>query len=175
MNPYKFKLKTIHQIVPLAARLKKSGKKIVFTNGCFDILHVGHVRTLCQAKALGDVLVLGLNRDSSVKFLKGSGRPVTNEKERAEVMSALQTVDYIVLFGESTPEKLIRAVKPDFLVKGGDWKKKDIVGSDFVESYGGKAMSLRFVQGYSTTKLIEKIFAAKRDESAALCSGNKTK
>ena len=173
LNSYQSKLKTVREIVPIAARLKKSGKKIVFTNGCFDILHVGHVRTLCQAKALGDVLVLGLNRDSSVKFLKGSGRPVTSEKERAEVISALEAVDYVVFFGESTPEKLIHAVKPDFLVKGGDWKKKDIVGSDFVESYGGKIRSLRFVQGYSTTKLIEKIFAAKRDESAAPCGGKK--
>ncbi len=132
-------------------------KRVVFTNGCFDILHVGHVRYLREAKALGDVLVLGLNCDHSVKGLKGSGRPVTNEKERAEVLSALQSVDYIVYFGEATPEKLIRCVKPDFLVKGGDWKKKKIVGASFVESYGGKVIRLRFVKGYSTTRLIKKI------------------
>lgn len=156
-NPQPSKLKTIQEIRLLAARLKKSGKKVVFTNGCFDILHVGHVRYLRQARALGNVLVLGLNRDSSVKGLKGSGRPVTDEKERAEVLSALEAVDYIVFFGDKTPEKLIRAVKPDFLVKGGDWKKENIVGAAFVESYGGKVLPLRSIKGYSTTKLIEKI------------------
>ena len=148
---------TSSQIVPIAARLRKSHKKIVFTNGCFDILHVGHVRYLREARALGDVLVLGLNRDRSVKGLKGTGRPVLSEKERAEILSALKAVDYIVFFGESTPEKLIRAVKPDFLVKGGDWKKENIIGASFVESYGGKVIPLRFVKGYSTTNLIEKI------------------
>lgn len=151
------KLKNIRKISAITRRLKKEGKKLVFTNGCFDILHVGHVRYLTQAKALGDILVLGLNRDRSVKSLKGSGRPVTTESERAEVLSALEAVDYIVLFGEKTPERLIRSVRPNFLVKGGDWKKKDIVGSSFVESYGGKVMSLPFADGYSTTHLIEKI------------------
>lgn len=156
-NPHASKLKTLSEIKTIAVRLKRSRKKVVFTNGCFDILHVGHVRYLREAKKLGHILVLGLNRDSSVKGLKGSGRPVTNEKERAEVLSALEAVDYIVFFGEKTPERLIHAVRPDFLVKGGDWKKADIVGAAFVESYGGKVRTLRFVQGYSTTKLIEKI------------------
>ena len=151
------KLRSIQQITQITSRLKRSGKKIVFTNGCFDILHSGHVRVLKEAKALGDVLVVGLNRDASVKGLKGSGRPVTSENERAEVLCALTAVDYAVFFRESTPEKLIRAVRPDLLVKGGDWKKKDIVGAAFVESYGGKVRPLRFIQGYSTTKLIEKI------------------
>ena len=151
------KLKTGREIRRIIAPLKKMGKKVVFTNGCFDILHVGHVRYLRQAKALGDVLVIGLNRDRSVKHLKGSGRPVTNETERAEVLSALDAVDYIIFFGEHTPEKLIHIIRPDFLVKGGDWKKKDIVGASFVESYGGKVLPLRFVKGYSTTQLVERI------------------
>lgn len=151
------KLKTIKEIPAVVKRLKKAGKKIVFTNGCFDILHVGHVRYLREARSLGDVLVVGLNRDSSVRGLKGSGRPVTNESERAETLGALEAVDYIVLFGEATPENLIHAIKPDFLVKGGDWKKKAIVGASFVESYGGRVKPLRFVKGYSTTQLIEKI------------------
>ena len=169
------KLKSLQEISSIVSRLKRSGKKVVFTNGCFDILHVGHVRYLRQAKALGDILVLGLNRDASVKALnKGSGRPETHEKERAEVLGALEAVDYLVLFGERTPEKLIRAIKPDFLVKGGDWKKENIAGAAFVESYGGKALSLRFVKGYSTTKLIDKIFAAKRDESAGIFGGKET-
>ena len=151
------KLKSLPQISKIASHLKRSGKKIVFTNGCFDILHVGHVRYLKQAKSLGDILVIGLNRDISVKSLKGLGRPVTNETERAEVLCALGAVDYVVFFKESTPEKLIHAVRPDFLVKGGDWRKKDIVGASFVESYGGKVKPLRFIKGYSTTKFIAKI------------------
>ncbi len=132
----------------------------MFTNGCFDLLHVGHVRYLQQAKSLGDILVVGLNRDASVRGLKGTGRPFTREKERAEVLGALEAVDYILLFADKTPERLIRAIRPDTLVKGGDWKKKDIVGSDFVKSYGGKVQSLGFVRGFSTTRLIQKIKSA---------------
>ena len=161
------KLKSFAQITRIVSRLKREGKKIVFTNGCFDILHVGHVRLLKEARSLGECLIVGLNKDTSVKGLKGSGRPVSNEKERAEVLSALEGVNYVVLFSESTPEKLIHTVRPDFLVKGGDWKKKDIVGAAFVESYGGKVIPLKFVDGYSTTKLIGKIFAVKR------CGGKK--
>ena len=138
-------------------RQKKAGRKIVFTNGCFDILHVGHVSYLEEAKALGDVLVVGLNKDRSVKRLKGPHRPLIKEGDRARVLASLGAVDYVVPFGEATPERLIRAVKPDFLVKGGDWQKKDIVGSRFVESYGGKVRSLKFVNGISTSALIEKI------------------
>lgn len=151
------KLKSIRQITRIASGLRRAGKRIVFTNGCFDILHVGHVRVLSEAKSLGDVLVVGLNRDISVKSLKGSGRPVTGEKERAEVISALTAVDYVVFFKEKTPERLIRAVRPDTLVKGGDWDKKNMVGAEFVESYGGQVKPLRFVKGHSTTNLIERI------------------
>ena len=151
------KLKSFQQISQIVSRLKRSHKKIVFTNGCFDILHVGHVRLLKKAKSLGDILVVGLNRDASVKGLKGSGRPVTREMERAEVLCALAVVDYVVFFKEPTPENLIHRVRPDFLVKGGDWRKKDIVGAAFVESYGGRVVPLKFNKGYSTTKLIERI------------------
>ncbi len=151
------KTKTLAALLAALATEKKSGKRIVFTNGCFDILHVGHLRYLREARALGDRLVVGLNSDSSVKKLKGAGRPVTHEKDRAEILGALDCVDDIVLFSEATPEKLVRAIRPDFLVKGGDWKAKDIVGGEFVKSYGGRAVVLSFYKGFSTTRLIEKI------------------
>jgi D-beta-D-heptose 7-phosphate kinase/D-beta-D-heptose 1-phosphate adenosyltransferase len=131
-------------------------KKIVFTNGCFDLLHVGHVRYLQEAKKLGDLLVVGVNSDASVKRLKGPTRPVQTENDRAEILAALGAVDYTVIFTEDTPLDLIQKVKPGVLVKGGDWKPEQIVGSDFVMSQGGKVMSLQFVDGKSTTKLIEK-------------------
>lgn len=138
-------------------RLRSQGKKIVFTNGCFDILHVGHVDYLAKARRMGDILVVGLNSDSSVKKIKGPGRPVNSERDRATVLSALSAVDYISIFSEPTPEKLITKVRPDVLVKGGDWDIKDIVGGDFVRSYGGKVRNISFVKGYSTTSLIRKM------------------
>lgn len=138
------------------ASLKSQNKKIVFTNGCFDLLHVGHVRYLQEAKKLGDVLVVGVNSDASVKRLKGPTRPVQIEADRAEILAALGAVDFTVIFTEDTPAQLIEAVRPDILVKGGDWKVEQIVGSDFVLSHGGKVMSLQFVDGKSTTKLIER-------------------
>lgn len=131
-------------------------KKIVFTNGCFDLLHVGHVRYLAQAKSHGDILVVGVNSDSSVKILKGPTRPIQNENDRAEILAALTSVDLVVIFDEETPEKLIHQVRPDILAKGGDWKIESIVGGTFVQSYGGKVLSLQFVDGKSTTKIIEK-------------------
>ena len=136
----------------ISAKLRTEGKKIVFTNGCFDILHAGHVRYLKQARKLGDALIIGLNSDRSVSAIK-PGRPVNSEKNRAEVLAALAAVDYVVVFSEKTPYNLIKAVKTDILVKGGDWKKEDIVGSDIAnETY-----SLPFVKGISTTAIIEKI------------------
>lgn len=132
--------------------LRKEGKKIVFTNGCFDLIHVGHIRYLKEAKRLGDVLVIGLNSDRSVSSIK-PGRPIIPEAERAEVLSSLQMVDYVVIFDEETPYELIKFIMPDVLVKGGDWKKQDIVGSDIV----ALTLSLPFVEGISTTKIIEKI------------------
>jgi D-beta-D-heptose 7-phosphate kinase/D-beta-D-heptose 1-phosphate adenosyltransferase len=136
----------------ISARLRKEGKKIVFTNGCFDLLHAGHVRYLNRAKKLGDVLIIGLNADSSVAGLK-PGRPVNSQKHRAEVLAGLAAVDYIVIFSEKTPYNLIKTVKPDLLVKGGDWKKEDIVGSDIAK----ETRSLAYIKGLSTTKTIERI------------------
>lgn len=139
------------------ARARREKKKIVFTNGCFDILHVGHTRYLQHARSLGGALVVGINTDASVRRLKGPGRPVNAEKDRAEVLGSLACVDAVVLFNDPTPLALIKKVKPDWLVKGGDWKKKDIVGSDFVEAGGGRVRSLPFVKGFSTTAALEKI------------------
>ncbi len=132
-------------------------ERVVFTNGCFDIIHRGHVRYLAQAKSLGNVLVVGLNSDESVRRLKGPARPLVPEDERAEVLLALKAVDYVLPFSEDTPLELIKRVKPDILVKGGDWSVETIVGGDFVQSYGGKVMSLTFVEGFSSTNIIEKI------------------
>lgn len=147
---------TQSQLVEALESLRR-GSKIVFTNGCFDILHVGHVRYLKQAKALGDILVVGLNTDASVKRLKGESRPVQTEEDRQEILASLECVDFVSLFGEETPIKLIEAVRPDFLVKGGDWPVEKIVGHEFVKSYGGKTMSLPFVPGKSTTSILERV------------------
>ncbi len=135
---------------------KHRHEKIVFTNGCFDLLHVGHVRYLQEAKAQGSLLVVGVNSDASVKRLKGPTRPIQNENDRAEILAALKAVDFTIIFTEDTPEKLIHSVHPDVLVKGGDWKIEQIVGAEFVLSYGGEVKSLQFVEGRSTTKIIEK-------------------
>lgn len=142
----------------LSAFLEKNrGKKIVFTNGCFDILHRGHVTYLTEAKKLGDLLVVGLNSDASVKRLKGPERPINNEKDRQYVLSQLKAVDFVEIFTEDTPLNLILTVKPGVLVKGGDWKIEQIVGGKEVQAAGGQVFSLNFVDGYSTTSLIEKI------------------
>ena len=134
-----------------------AGKKVVFTNGCFDILHRGHVTYLNEAKAQGDILVLGLNSDASVQRLKGPTRPVNNEQDRKFVLENLRAIDYVFIFGEDTPYNLIDEVQPDVLVKGGDWKVDDIIGSDIVLAKGGEVKSLNFVNGFSTTNTIEKI------------------
>ncbi len=131
---------------------KSHGKKTVFTNGCFDIIHIGHIRYLRQAKKLGDILAIGLNTDASVSKIK-PGRPVISEQQRAEVLSALEMVDYITLFDEDTPYQLIKEIKPDILVKGGDWRKEDIVGKDIVN----EVHTIPFVKGISDSKIINKI------------------
>jgi rfaE bifunctional protein nucleotidyltransferase chain/domain len=138
-------------------QLETRDKKIVFTNGCFDILHRGHIAYLNEAKSLGDVLVIGLNSDSSVKDLKGETRPINGELDRKFVLENLKSVDYVFIFDEQTPLNLIKELTPDVLVKGGDWKIEQIVGSDYVLKNGGKVYSLNFVDGYSTTNIIEKI------------------
>jgi len=139
------------------ALLRSSGKVLVFTNGCFDLLHPGHVRYLTQARALGDALVVALNSDRSVRVLKGKGRPILNEKERVEVIGALEAVDFITVFDDETPYSLIVQLLPDVLVKGGDWHLNDIVGREEVEAAGGRVMSLPFLEGSSTTDIIERI------------------
>lgn len=133
-------------------RLKKDGRKIVFTNGCFDLLHVGHVRCLKEAKKLGDVLVVGINSDKSVALIK-PGRPITPQDQRAEILASIAMVDYVALFDEATPYELIKLIRPDVLVKGGDWKKEDIVGADIAT----EIFSVPYIQGISTTEIIEKI------------------
>ena len=149
----------------LAARLdafRKSGRKVVFTNGCFDILHAGHVRYLAAAKAKGDLLVVGLNTDASVRLIKGDKRPVVHQKYRAEVVASLGCVDYVVLFDAPQPLELIRTLKPDVLVKGADWTQETIVGSDFVKSNGGRVVRIPLVPDISTSRIIEKILELNR-------------
>ena len=138
-------------------RKDNAQKKIVFTNGCFDILHVGHKRYLQQAATLGDILVVGVNSDTSVKRLKGPSRPVNNEQDRAEMLSALGFIDYVVIFDEDTPYELIKKIQPDVLVKGGDYKPEDVIGRDIVEARGGRLELISFVEGKSTTNIINKI------------------
>ncbi len=149
--------KKITTVERLSRRLKKTKKRVVFTNGCFDILHYGHVKYLQKAKSKADLLVIGLNSDKSARRLKGEMRPITPEGDRAGILAALEAVDYVVIFPEDTPYRLIRALKPDVLVKGADWSKKDIVGSDFVESYGGKVLTIPYIKNRSTTNIIKKI------------------
>lgn len=155
-------LLSLEQLVSeLNSRKKMSPRRpprVVFTNGCFDILHVGHARYLKEARALGDILVVGVNSDDSVKRLgKGDDRPIQHEKDRAELIASLASVDFAVIFGEDTPEKLIEALSPDVLVKGGDWPVEKIAGSRFVLARGGEVKSLPFHPGYSTTKILERI------------------
>ena len=151
------KVKSLASLKKIRSSWKRQSKKVVFTNGCFDILHFGHVSYLRKAKAAGDVLVIGLNTDASVRKLKGPERPINSEKDRAEILSELASVDAVILFGEDTPEKLIHALKPDVLVKGADWKKEDIVGGKFVESCGGAVKRIKFELGRSTTKTLQKL------------------
>lgn len=156
-----FKLKNNTEVLQELATARELGKKIVFTNGCFDILHVGHLRYLSQARELGDLLIVGLNSDASISRLKGPSRPIVGEQERKEMLLGLKAVDYVCLFEDDTPLSLILQVKPDVITKGGDWAKEDIVGGAEVESWGGKVLSLPFVEGSSTTCIIEKILDSK--------------
>ena len=141
----------------LVTDLRASGKTIVFTNGVFDLLHIGHLRYLEEARGLGDVLLVGVNSDRSVRDLKGPGRPITAEGERAEVLAALTCVDGVVIFDEETPRDLIQAIQPDVLVKGSDWAEDAIVGRDIVEARGGRVVRVAIQPGYSTTRIVEKI------------------
>jgi D-beta-D-heptose 7-phosphate kinase/D-beta-D-heptose 1-phosphate adenosyltransferase len=153
----KQKVKARRELLRIINDLKAEGKRIVFTNGCFDLLHIGHVRYLEKAKALGDVLVIGVNSDASVRKLKGLKRPILPEAERAEILSGLGCVDYITLFDEMDPLKLITSLRPNVLVKGGDWTKEQTVGKEVVERSGGEVVIIPFVKGASTSTLIETI------------------
>jgi rfaE bifunctional protein nucleotidyltransferase chain/domain len=153
----KDKIKNLDEMIKLRARLRESGKKLVFTNGCFDILHVGHVRYLNEARKLGDALIVGINSDRSVREIKGETRPITPEMERAEVIAALASVDFAVIFDESTPKQIIDAIVPDVLVKGADWGISEIVGRDTVEKAGGAVLNLPLVEGSSTTQIIQRV------------------
>lgn len=137
--------------------IRLKNKKIVFTNGCFDILHPGHIHILSKAKSLGDILVVGLNSDLSVKKLKGDKRPLVSEDDRSRVLLSLRFVDYVIIFNELTPLKVIKKIKPDFLVKGGDYNENDIVGSDFVKSSGGQVEIIKFLDGYSSSNYIDNL------------------
>ncbi len=142
----------------LLEKERKKGKKIVFTNGCFDIIHPGHIHLLKKAKDLGDLLIVGINSDDSVKKIKGEKRPVMGEMERAEVLSAIRYVDYVTVFPEETPLETIKVIRPHVLVKGGDWTPETVIGKELVESYGGKVVIIPYRDGYSTTSIIEKIW-----------------
>jgi rfaE bifunctional protein nucleotidyltransferase chain/domain len=148
-------------------RLKREGKKVVFTNGCFDILHAGHTRYLREARKLGDTLILALNSDSSVRSIKGPMRPIVPEAERAEVVAALDSVDYVTVFDELTPLELIEFLRPDVIVKGGDWAEKDIVGAEAVRKWGGRVAIMPEIEGASTTNIIDKVLQAYRSADEA--------
>ena len=148
---------TLEEAILLFGRDKRNGRRIVFTNGCFDLLHPGHIRSLELARALGDDLIVGLNSDASVRQLKGEGRPVIPERERAEILAALESVDAVVIFDSLTPREVIAALLPDVLVKGGDWPGGQIIGREEVEAAGGRVVSIPFVPGYSTSAILQKI------------------
>ncbi len=148
---------TIAEVSRLVARLRAGGKTVVFTNGVFDLLHPGHVRYLQQARSFGDALIVGINSDRSVRATKGAGRPITPEAERAEILSALASVDAVVIFDEDTPHALIATLQPDVLVKGADWPEDEIVGRDIVERRGGRVVRVPIESSYSTSQLVYRI------------------
>ena len=148
---------TLKETIVRFGREKRNGKKIVFTNGCFDVLHPGHIRSLEKARSLGDALIVGINSDESVRTLKGKGRPVIPEQERAEILVNLECVDAVLIFDEFTPQRVVAELLPDVLVKGGDWPGNQIVGREEVEAAGGKIVLVDVVPGYSTTEILKKI------------------
>jgi D-beta-D-heptose 7-phosphate kinase/D-beta-D-heptose 1-phosphate adenosyltransferase len=150
----------LEKLIDIRSELKQSGKTVVFTNGCFDILHAGHVDYLAKAKECGDVLIVGLNSDLSIKKLKGKSRPIIPESERAFILKNLKSVDYIVLFDELTPQILIEKLIPDVLVKGADWSIENIIGRDIVEKNGGKVKTIKFITSQSTTNIIQQVLTA---------------
>lgn len=153
----KDKIKPLPDLQDTLKEIKGKKGKVVFTNGCFDILHVGHVRYLKEARTLGDCLIVGLNSDSSTRGLKGDKRPIVPQRERAEMLAALESVDYVTIFDEPDPLNVIKALKPDILVKGGDWGDDEIIGSDFVKAGGGEVKRISYIEGASTTNIVETI------------------
>lgn len=152
-------MKSRAAVIETVRRLHTAGKQVVFTNGVYDLLHPGHVRYLQAARQLGDALIVGLNSDRSVRAIKGAGRPITPERERAEILGALAAVDDVVIFDEDTPHAIISTLQPDVLVKGADWAEDAIVGRDVVESRGGRVVRMAIEPGYSTTAILQKIRA----------------
>ena len=148
---------TVEEIILRFGREKRNGKRVVFTNGCFDLLHPGHIESLETARALGDALIVGINSDESVRALKGPGRPVIPAEERAEILASLECVDAVLIFEEPTPQRVIATLLPDVLVKGGDWPGNQIVGRKEVEAAGGKVVRVEVVEGYSTSEILRKI------------------
>ena len=151
------KIKSLEELRPLLSILHSAGQKIVFTNGCFDIIHTGHTRYLAKARALGDVLIVAVNSDASVRTIKGKKRPINSENERMETLAALEAVSFVTLFGEPDPHRIISELQPDVLVKGGDWPIDKIIGGDVVQARGGQVVNIPYVEGASTTGIIEKI------------------
>lgn len=156
-KPIKDKIISAGQVPGILNEALRASKKIAFTNGCFDIIHRGHIHYLSKAREKADILVVGLNSDASVKRLKGANRPVKDEMTRAEVLASMQFIDYVILFGEDTPLKLITLVRPDILIKGGDYTIDDIVGYEEVMAYGGRVETIPFLEGYSSSDLIKKL------------------
>lgn len=156
MNSF-YKLKNWSQIKRIVARLRSRGERIIFTNGCFDVLHPGHIQYLEKAKQNGGILIVGLNSDASVRKIKGRARPIFPQKDRARLLSSLSCVDFVVIFNEPTPLSLIRSLKPDVLVKGADWQGKEVVGADLVKSWNGKVKLIPYLKGYSTSRIISRI------------------
>lgn len=151
------KIKTTTELSPLLSLLRATGQQIVFTNGCFDLIHPGHTRYLATARALGDILVVAINSDASVRSIKGEKRPINSQQDRAETLAALESVDFVTIFDEPDPYRVIAALQPDVLVKGGDWPIEKIIGRDIVEARGGRVVNVPFVEGASTTGIIDKI------------------
>ena len=151
------KLKSLDELVAITTHARNNGKHVVFTNGCFDLLHRGHIHTLREAKACGDILIVAINSDRSVRGLKGPGRPVLPEADRVEIIGALEMVDYVILFDEPDPYRMIATLKPTVLAKGGDWSAEEIIGSDIVTQNGGRVVVIPYLKGFSTTEIIERI------------------
>jgi len=167
MIPAKSKIVKLNDLVQKVRTLQSPGKSVVFTNGCFDILHVGHVRYLAAARSEGEILVVGLNSDESIRSIKGDKRPIIGQDQRAEILASLGCVDYVTLFNEPDPLRLIQAIKPDVLVKGGDWPEEKIIGADFVKANGGRVVRVPVVPDISVSEIVQRIATRYQVKSSA--------